>query len=300
MLGNIFNIQHFCVNDGPGIRTTVFFKGCPLRCVWCHNPESHRKETELMYDAERCTACGRCVSACPNGAHRIGNGVHLFDRTLCRACGACASVCIYGALELVGMQKTVEQVMTEVRKDAVFYRNSGGGMTLSGGEPLLQADFAIALLAAARAEGIDTAVETCAYAPEKVIFSVAEHTDLFLFDFKATDADIHKRYTGVSNESIRRNILAVDALGVRSILRCPIIPTVNDTEEHFAGIGALAAQMKNLLRIEIEPYHSLGIHKYGQLERAVESKDFPLPNEAQIHDWLARIRAYTELEVRLA
>lgn len=300
MDGTIFNVQHFCVNDGPGIRTTVFFKGCPLRCAWCHNPESHKIQRELMYDAERCVGCARCVSVCPKGAHRIENGTHIFDRSLCGVCGECVSACLSDALEIAGERRSVDEIMSEVRKDAIFYRNSGGGMTLSGGEPLMQSEFAIALLSLARAEGIHTAVETCAYASEETILSVAKHTDLFLFDWKCTNEALHLKYTGVDNKEIRRNILAVDAMGVKSILRCPIIPGVNDTEEHFKGIGALAARLKNLLRIEIEPYHSLGVHKYGRLDRADDTREFGIPDAEQTEGWIARIRACTDLEVRLA
>ena len=173
-------------------------------------------------------------------------------------------------------------------------------MTLSGGEPLMQTDFAIELLSLAKAEGIHTAIETCAYASEETILAVAKYTDLFLFDWKCTNDELHRRYTGVGNSKIRHNILAVDAMGVKSILRCPIIPEVNDTEEHFAGIGALAAQMKHLWRIEIEPYHSLGVHKYGRLDRADATREFITPDAARAEEWIARIGAYTDMEVRLA
>ena len=256
MNGMIFNIQKFCINDGPGIRTTVFFKGCPLRCKWCHNPESHSPKIEIMRDA-----CGD---------------------------------------EICGTSMVVEEVITEVLKDKAFYDNSGGGLTLSGGEPLLQLDFAYELLKQAKHSGIHTCVETCGFAKTEDILKIAEFTDIFLYDWKLTNEKLHKEYTGVGNRQIRGNLKAVDDAGANSILRCPIIPNVNDTEEHFLGIAAVANALENILAIEIEPYHSLGYSKYKKFGKAGLAKSFEQPREQQVEEWIAKIQKQTEIIVKKA
>ena len=299
MEGLIFNIQKFCINDGPGIRTTVFFKGCPLRCRWCHNPESHKALQELLYDPGKCVGCGRCVEACPAHAHEFADGQHIFHREKCEKCGKCLESCYYEALEMAGKYRTVEDVLQEVMKDKIFYDNSGGGMTLSGGEPLMQFDFALALLQGAKERGLHTCMETCGYAEEEKLREIAPYVDIFLFDIKLTDSEKHRFYTGVGNERIRENLRILDALGKQTVLRCPIIPGVNDDEGHLAGIGALADSLENVLGVEVEPYHSLGTGKDQRLGRT-DSVSFPLPEPAQVEQWVQTIQKHTKVSVKKA
>ena len=264
--GRILNIQHFCVDDGPGIRTTVFLKGCPLRCVWCHNPESHLASDEIMYRADRCVGCGACVSACPNGAHSFDNdGKHCFDRTRCTKCGNCAKVCLVEALETVGETKTVEEVLNDVLSDRIFYETSNGGVTISGGEPTAQPKFTEAFLTACKREGLHTAMESCGWCSPDVLMKIAPAVDLFLLDWKISDDALHKQYTGVSNLPIVENLERLAALGKRVILRCPLIPDINLTEAHYDGIAALANRFSNVEQIDLEPYHPMGIGKTNAL-----------------------------------
>ena len=252
-MGLVFNIQKFCVNDGPGIRTTVFFKGCPLRCRWCHNPESQSCEQEPMYENEMC-----------------------------------------------GKQMTVQEVLDEVLKDKIFYENSGGGLTVSGGEPLMQFDFAYELLKEAKQKGIHTCVETCGFCQKDKITKIAEFTDIFLFDWKLTDSKLHKEYIGADNDVILENLKAIDSLNSKIILRCPIIPKVNDTEDHFNGIAKVADSLKNILAIEIEPYHSLGSNKYEKLGLSPEKHIFDVPTESETEEWIKKIQRHTEINVKKA
>lgn len=298
-MGMVFNIQKFCLQDGPGIRTTVFLKGCPLHCAWCHNPESHFEKSIVLYDREKCVACGRCGETCQNRAH-VFEIEHTIDREKCITCGACVEVCGYDALELAGKEMTVDEVILEVLKDRAFYENSGGGLTLSGGEPLLQFDFSYELLRQARLNGINTCVETCGFASTEKIIKIAEVTDFFLYDWKLTDDRLHKEYTGVSNSLILKNLQMIDSLGAKIVLRCPIIPEINDTEQHFEGIARVANSLKNILRVEVEPYHSLGNEKYRKIGLSKDPKGFKLPDSAQIENWINRIQQQTNVEVKKA
>ena len=274
--GQVLNIQHFCVDDGPGIRTTVFLKGCPLRCAWCHNPETYHSRRELLYRADRCILCGACVSACPTGAHVIDEGGHVLDRSVCTVCGACEKACLCGALEIAGKEMHVDEVLADVLSDRVFYETSGGGLTLSGGEPTAQPQFCEALLSAAREAGLSTAMETCGYCSAEVLTRLAPLTDLFLLDWKCTDEALHKQYTGVSNVRIAENLALLDRLGARVHLRCPLIPDVNLAQWHYDGIAEFANRYACIARIELEPYHPMGIGKADALgyPAAYTSTDF--------------------------
>ncbi len=270
--GQIFDVQRCSLHDGPGIRTTVFLKGCPLRCLWCHNPESQASGPELLYTADRCAACGACVAVCPAGAHTVDASGHHFDRARCTACGACVEACLHGALERTGRTVTVEAVLDEVERDRPFYEHSGGGMTLSGGEPLAQPAFSEALLAGAHARGLHTCVETSGLGSADALRRLAVHTDLFLLDWKATDPARHRQLTGADNAPIRQSLHRLLAGGSAVVLRCPLVPGVNDDEAHLAGIAALAAEHPTLAGVELLAYHELGSDKARRLGR-----DAPLP-----------------------
>ena len=292
MTGLIFDIQKFALNDGPGIRTVVFFKGCPLRCIWCHNPESWEAKIDISFASEKCIGCQWCVKVCPQHCHSLGKN-HVFNRNDCIHCGKCTERCFAEALSLIGKNMTVDEVMTEVEKDISFYRNSGG-LTLSGGEPLAQANFALELLKQAKAIPIHTAVETCAYVSWEKLKKLLPYTDLFLFDIKATDPEKHRRFTGVSNTVILRNLRKLDASNAQIVLRCPLVPGVNDDIEHLQGIAELAESMKNIRRIDVEPFHPLGTSKHERLgtKSSMEKCDFT--SETQMRFYLKTIRSFTK------
>ncbi len=267
-MGLVLNIQRYCLHDGPGIRTTVFLKGCPLRCAWCHNPESQASHPELMYFSSLCVGCGRCAEVCPAGCHVFSeDGLHRYHPESCVGCGRCAEVCLSKALELKGREMTASEVLAEVMKDASFFENSGGGMTVSGGEPLFQPDFLLELLQDAKARGLHTAIETSGFGKAEELRRIAPYVDLFLYDDKLTDPELHRRWTGGAQEVVLQNLELLNELGAKVILRCPIIPGVNDQEEHYRGIEALAASLEAVIGVEYEPYHDYGRSKAEALGR---------------------------------
>ena len=299
MTGCVFNIQKFSIHDGPGIRTTVFLKGCPLGCLWCHNPEGLSSETEIEFEPSRCIGCGACVSACPRGCQSLTEAGREYDRTECIRCGKCADVCLPGSLKRVGKEMTVDEVIEKVMADKIFYDTSGGGMTLSGGEPFFQPDFTLALLEAAKKEGLHTAVETSGFTGRENLLRALPFTDLFLFDCKATGDETHRRLTGVPQAPILANLRAIGDLGAQIVLRCPIIPGANDTEEHFAAVAALLNEVPGITSADLEAYHPLGTGKAPKIGKVQKFVTAPPPKE-RMEEIRTLIQSKTEKPVRIS
>ncbi len=260
--GIVLDINRFAVHDGPGIRTTVFLKGCPLHCAWCHNPESINKRPSLALFSGRCNYCSACAEVCPKGVHQVNGENHFIDRSKCTFCGRCVEACMADALQLAGSEMTVDAVMQEVLKDKVYYKTSGGGITVSGGEPTQQPEFLETLLKAARQEGIHTCLDTSGYVKRPALEKLLPLTGLFLFDYKLPNDTLYKKYTGVSNDIILKNLDYLNNNGAEIILRCPVIPGINDTDEHFNSIIAMEQKYPAIQQIILMPYHDTGKAKY--------------------------------------
>lgn len=281
--GAIFNIQTFCVHDGPGIRTTVFLKGCPLHCYWCANPESISPEPELGVIRTRCNKCTKCLEVCPQQAITFDETDTIqIERTRCDTCGKCVEVCPEEALNTYGQVTGVEKVFEKVCRDERFYRGSGGGVTVSGGEPLAQALFVSALFKLCHEREIHTCLETSGYASSKVLKSTLRFTDYVLFDIKHMDPEIHRKYTGHSNELILRNAEAVIQTGVPTLFRLPLVPGVNDSLDNITRTAQFVKGLGDNLAIELLPYHRLGSGKYQALDRHYRMEETKPPTLEQV------------------
>ena len=280
MKGNIFEIKKFAVHDGDGIRTTVFLKGCPLRCKWCHNPEGLTKAPVLSYAPQKCISCGECVFVCRYGAHTIGAGGHEYNKDLCVQCGACEDVCLGEALKLYGKAMEAQDLLPKLLEDRAFYENSGGGVTLSGGEPMMQVAFIKELLSLLKENGVSTAVDTSGYAPFSAFEEILPYTDVFLYDIKAIDEQVHIDGTGVSNRLILENVKKLDERGKKIEVRYPFIPSYNDGEAE--KIAEFLSGIKNLVKVRVLPYHNFAQSKYSYLDEEYPAAHVKLPESADV------------------
>jgi len=279
----IFDVKPYSINDGPGIRITIFLKGCPLSCAWCHNPEGMSPHLQKLYTKTKCIGCSTCVENCPQQALRLTPDGIVTDADRCALCGVCAAVCPTKAIEMSGRQVTVEEIMKVIRRETVTMDHSQGGVTISGGEPMMQSGFLIDLLDACGREGIHRAVDTTGLSTPETLLEVAKRTDLFLYDLKLMDSQRHKQFTGVSNERILANLRVLAASGANINIRIPLIKGVNADEaniRHSAQFVASLAGAKKL--VSLLPYHNIAIHKYGKLGLAFDDGDMQEPAAADI------------------
>jgi len=279
--GIVFDVKRYAVNDGPGIRTTVFFKGCPMRCWWCHNPESQNPKPELMYKRTRCKGSGECVKKCPKKAISKGGQYVSINRKLCNSCGKCALACPSDALMLVGRAAGADEMLKEIERDVTFYDESGGGVTFSGGEPLMQPDFLEALLGDCKERNIRTALDTCGYASCETVDRIMDKVDLFLYDIKSMDDQTHRKYTGVSNKLVIQNFKRLAENGSSISIRFPVIPGVNDNTENIIRTGEFALS-HSVKQVCLLPYHRAGIEKYRSLDKTYRLKDIQSPSDEKM------------------
>lgn len=288
--GLVFNIMRYSTQDGPGLRTTVFLKGCPLRCDWCHNPESQSFDAELVFKKERCIGCGTCVDVCPENALSFGNETGPIVSDNCTLCGVCAEECPAEAWELIGERMTVSEVMREIEKDLVFYEESGGGATFSGGEPLAQFEFLEELLSACRAAGINTALDTSGAVRWELLDRIRPLVDIFLYDIKVMDENNHKRFTGFSNREILNNLRRLSLAGSKIIIRIPIIPGITDQNSEQERLCEFVASLPNVWYIDLLKYHETGLKKYSLLGKRYRMAGAVTPGADEINELAEKIR----------
>ena len=290
--GSVVHVQKYSIHDGPGIRTTVFLKGCPLDCWWCHNPECQSPKPQILVVEGRCIRCGECWKVCPVGGLERPASEPREEGRACTLCGACVGACPTGAREMIGRPMTVREVLAEVLQDRIFYDESGGGVTFSGGEPLSQPAFLRGLLAACRAEGIHTAVDTCGFAPSDDLLAVARLADLFLYDLKLIDDVQHVQYTGASNAPILANLRALSEVHHNIWIRIPMIPTVNDLPEQLEALAQFAASLGGVHQVNLLPYHETGVHKFRRLGKSYRLSELERPSADDLESAARRFRAH--------
>lgn len=288
-MGSIIEIQSFARNNGPGIRTIVFLSGCPLRCEWCCNPESFNENKVLAYRFDKCTQCLECVNSCPSNTLQNIDGQLYVDHSSCIGCGKCLKVCNTDALKLFGEAMTVEKVMKRVLQDKPYFDKYGGGITLSGGEPLMQQHFALNLLKQAKNNELHTAVETSGYVQQSFLMEIWSYVDIFLFDYKLSDDELHLKFTGKSNQIILSNLSYLNQQGASIILRCPIIPGINDEDNHFQRIAELSNQFNGIQSVEVLPYHKLGAYKYPEIGLPIPDIESSDASDEQVGIWLKKL-----------
>lgn len=296
MTGIVSDIISFSLNDGPGIRTTIFFKGCMMRCQWCHNPETHSMSPQTLYSAHLCVHCGRCAAICPHKLRNI-DGTWRRDEEACTGCGACATECPADANQVNGRAMTAEEVCRLALRDRPFFRQRGG-VTFSGGEPLMQPQFLRECAEKLHGEGVSCALETSLYAPWQALESILPFVDLFLCDWKAASPETHRKYTGVDNALIAENLCRLDAAGAKIVLRCPMIPGVNDTRDDFEAIAGLTRTLSHIIKVDILPYHDIGNDKRVKL--GLSPQRFTVPDEKTRQMWLKALGAMCARPVCLA
>jgi pyruvate formate lyase activating enzyme len=275
--GTVLRIERFAIHDGPGIRTTVFLKGCPLRCTWCHSPESQLLQREFMPQPDRCVRCMGCASVCPQHALLPAADRGPVAPGACDTCGACAEACPTGARELMGRSMSADALMAEIERDRIFYDESDGGVTFSGGEPLMQPAFVREMALRCRLSGIHVTIDTCGHVDPNALLEIARDADLFLFDLKMMDEERHKAFTGASNVRILQNLEHLSAIHPNVLVRFPFIPGVNDDDQNVKAIGAFLASLR-LTRIDVLPYHRAGLAKYDRLQRPYQLPDTQPPS----------------------
>jgi len=282
--GLVFSIQRYSTEDGPGIRTTVFMKGCPLRCMWCHNPEGQEFSPQIAFNDSRCIGCKGCVDACPQGAIIITADGSRTDRGKCQNCGKCADMCPTGARELIGKYMTAKEVFSEVERDKLFYRSSGGGVTVGGGEPTMQPRFLVEFLRKCHEQGIHTALDTSGYVKWKEMEEILKYVDLVLYDIKQMDPAKHVEYTGVSNKLILENARKISGKGISMIIRVPVIPRYTDGEDNIRDVMEFACILESVVKVDLLPFHRLGEPKYRKLARNYAFEGVQPPTDVHMQE----------------